>query len=263
MVNGKMVIFLCNDEIEDIFTAIYYAWCEGTSHTDVRIVNSCMNYSMFEEYRHVCPDDNLSDKVSRSIINKLSYEVYLHVLKVLLSDYDDKASCVYSFLQKAFKRGKYAINNLQDDNILKFNKVSKNFSNEAHWYIEIIRFSENDDGLLISKIEPRNNILSFVSEHFADRLRCENWLIYDVGRRMASIHQSHGNYVIFHDVNVEVINELLELTDKEEQYRKLWQTFFDNISIKERANPSLQRNKVPLKYRKYMTENFNHGSKEI
>ena len=170
MVNEKIVVFLCNDEIEDIFTAIYKAWCEGTSHTDVRIVTSCMTYSMFEEYRHVSSDTVLADKVGRSIINKLSYDIYLHVLQVLLSDYDDKASCVYKFLQRAFKSGRYVINNLQDDNISRFNKISKNFSNEAHWYIEIVRFSENDDGLLISKIEPQNNILSFVSEHFADRL---------------------------------------------------------------------------------------------
>ena len=68
--------------------------------------------------------------------------------------------------------------------------------------------------------------------------------------------------IIFHDVNIEIIDELLELTDKEEQYRKLWQTFFENIAIKERANPSLQRNKVPLKYRKYMTENFDYDNKE-
>ncbi|MCI6163752.1 MAG: TIGR03915 family putative DNA repair protein [Lachnospira sp.] len=262
MVNEKIVVFLCNDEIEDIFTAIYKAWCEGTSHTDVRIVTSCMTYSMFEEYRHVSSDTVLADKVGRSIINKLSYEIYLHVLQVLLSDYDDKASCVYKFLQRAFKSGRYVINNLQDDNISRFNKISKNFSNEAHWYIEIVRFSENDDGLLISKIEPQNNILSFVSEHFADRLHCENWIIYDVGRKLASIHKAHGNYVIFHDVNIEIIDELLELTDKEEQYRKLWQTFFENIAIKERANPSLQRNKVPLKYRKYMTENFDYDNKE-
>jgi len=34
----------------------------------------------------------------------------------------------------------------------------------------------------------------------------------------------------------------------------LWKAFFETIAIKERANSDLQRNNMPLHYRKHVTE---------
>ena len=32
-----VTVYLCEDTIDGIFTAIYRAWADGTSHTDVRV----------------------------------------------------------------------------------------------------------------------------------------------------------------------------------------------------------------------------------
>ena len=37
-------------------------------------------------------------------------------------------------------------------------------------------------------------------------------------------------------------------------YAELWKTFFASIAIEERRNPKCQRNMLPLRYRKYITE---------
>ena len=34
--NNKTDIYVCDDSVEGIFTAIYKAWEAGTSHTDIR-----------------------------------------------------------------------------------------------------------------------------------------------------------------------------------------------------------------------------------
>ena len=39
-----------------------------------------------------------------------------------------------------------------------------------------------------------------------------------------------------------------------DEYRDLWKTFFDSIAIKERTNPKLQQNMMPLRYREYAVE---------
>ena len=44
-----VTVYLCEDTIDGIFTAIYRAWADGTSHTDVRVrTNDTM--SLFETY---------------------------------------------------------------------------------------------------------------------------------------------------------------------------------------------------------------------
>lgn len=44
------------------------------------------------------------------------------------------------------------------------------------------------------------------------------------------------------------------VSDKEKQYSELFAAFFHTIAIKERENPTLQLNMLPLRYREYMTE---------
>jgi len=46
----------------------------------------------------------------------------------------------------------------------------------------------------------------------------------------------------------------LEFDGKEAAVRDLWKLFFKTAAIKERTNPKLQRQNVPLKYRKNLTE---------
>ena len=45
-----MDVYLCDNSIEGIFSAIYKAWEAGTSHTDVRCADVVSNYSLFENY---------------------------------------------------------------------------------------------------------------------------------------------------------------------------------------------------------------------
>ena len=46
----------------------------------------------------------------------------------------------------------------------------------------------------------------------------------------------------------------IKYSEDEEYYQKLWQGFFDNIAIKNRNNPGLQRQLMPKRYWKYLIE---------
>ncbi|MDZ7819563.1 MAG: DUF4130 domain-containing protein [Aliarcobacter sp.] len=45
-------------------------------------------------------------------------------------------------------------------------------------------------------------------------------------------------------------------SQNEEKFQKLWKSFFNAVSIKERENKKLQQSQVPLIYRTYMSEFF-------
>ena len=56
-------IYLCDDTIEGIFTAIYKAWDNNPKTTDVRIRSSSSSLSFFESYIETDTDYELELKV--------------------------------------------------------------------------------------------------------------------------------------------------------------------------------------------------------
>ena len=85
-----MDVYLCDNSIEGIFSAIYKAWEAGTSHTDVRCADVVSNYSLFENYINIRTDLTLSDKVANTIKLKLSNDIYEMIFTVAQSIADNK-----------------------------------------------------------------------------------------------------------------------------------------------------------------------------
>ena len=102
-------IYLCDDTIEGIFTAIYKAWDNNPKTTDVRIRSSSSSLSFFESYIETDTDYELALKVHNTIIRKLSWDIYFYIYRTALSYEEERASYIYSFLKKAFKIGPYDV----------------------------------------------------------------------------------------------------------------------------------------------------------
>lgn len=94
-----VTVYLCEDTIDGIFTAIYRAWADGTSHTDVRVrTNDTM--SLFETYIFSESDGTLARKVQRSIIQKLSVDIYETCYQAMLSMIIKKLPRCITFYKK-------------------------------------------------------------------------------------------------------------------------------------------------------------------
>ena len=66
--------------------------------------------------------------------------------------------------------------------------LCRNVYNENHLLTEFLRFSETPGGILVSRIGPKNDIMTLLAPHFADRLPEENWVIYDENHKRAAVH---------------------------------------------------------------------------
>ena len=247
-----VTVYLCEDTIDGIFTAIYRAWSDGTSHTDVRVrTNDTM--SLFETYIFSESDETLARKVQRSIIQKLSIDIYETCYQAMLSDDDKKASTLYHFLQKAFRCGSDILNRLNDPDVFRIFELSRTVGHEAHKYLGFVRFEERNENLLTARIQPKSNVLPVLAAHFADRLQPENWIILDTIRRFAAIHPAGKPYFLQWGVTEEMLLSV-PVSDHEKDWEQLWSCFFNTIAIQERRNTDLQRSLMPLHYRTYMPE---------
>lgn len=247
----KKIIYLCDDTVDGIFTAIYFAWSFGTSKTDVR-VRCSSTLSFFEEYKDISTDYDIASKVSRSIITKLSYDIYTFVYYACLSNDPEKGSYIYRFLIKAFKKGPRIIDFIQDFHVSKVFELSRKVSREACYYREFIRFEELSNGVLRAKISPQYNISHLLTDHFSDRFNCEDWIILDTLRNSAIIHKKYKAAILAGGITEKQLDEFCEISEKESDFQALWERFFDTIAIEERINTNLQRNNMPLHFRKYM-----------
>jgi probable DNA metabolism protein len=256
-------IYLCDNSIDGIFTAIYQAWSSRLGHANLKIEEKSegskySNIELFAEYIAVDTNSELSNKVAKSIKDKISLEAYEMSCRVALSDYEGKADLIYRFLILGFAVGSTIIEHMSNEVVNMIFKVNKNVGNEAHHLMGFVRFSEQDNGLLTSIIHPKNNVLTLITPHFADRLPQERFLIYDANRRLAALHVPNTPWIIAEVPDIDQ-NRVREVSAYEDQYRDLWISFFDHIAIKERTNPKLQRNNLPLRFRGDMTE-FNRSN---
>lgn len=245
-------IFLCEDTPEGIFTGIYKAWEMGVNETGVE-VEGYQTMSLFAQYEQIETDWELAQKVVRSVKAKISPHVYEQIYRAALSIEEDKAQTIFQYMRKAFRMGERIVDALGDKDVLGVFEMDRQVAREAHYYLEFLRFEELDTGILLARINPKCHVLPLIVEHFADRLWLENWIILDTGRGLSSVHMAQKGYFFTNDITESSL-ESLPRSQNEQEMDKLWKCFFRSIAIGERRNDVLQRQMLPLRYRKYMNE---------
>lgn len=251
-------IYMCEDSIDGIFTAIYDAWSSRYGHENIRIQvktadKDSFNMELFSEYIEVPVDEEKPVKVARSIREKISEEAFEMIYYAALSDEAGKGDIIYRFLILGFSLGPKVVDYLSHDAVINIFNLRRNVGNETHHFLGFVRFMESKNNVLLAKINPRNDILRLIAPHFSDRLNSENFVIYDEKRKTAVVHRSGFPwiYVLADDFN---LDRFEELSDHEEEFQLLWKAFFNSIAIEERKNFNLQRNNLPLRFRSNMLE---------
>lgn len=254
-----MYVFICENSIDGIFTGVYDAWDSRYGHKNICLVTSDMadNYNLFSKYVDVPPDTEKSLKVARTIIARLSQEVYYDICQAIQARETDsdrkkemsKADAVYKtiVLGLSLKDGRKVLEYLGEPYVNRIFQLCRSTENEAHHMLGFLRFSELKNGILFSRIHPKNNILPLLAEHFTDRLFEENFIIYDENRKMAAVHKAHKDFILAEVP--EASEEFMSgYSENELQYRELWLGFFHNIAIEARINKKLQKQNIPKRY---------------
>ena len=249
-----MTVFLCEPTYEGILSCIYDAGMSKIPQNELRleIKNIGQDTELFAVYRECSPDAEKVQKVIGTVCRRLNSCILEQLYAACLSQDVLRADKMYRYLKVLFLHGAAAADQLQIPAVHEVFKLCRSVYNEKHQFIEFLRFSQMDERFLAGKIQPKNDILELIAPYFADRLPEENWLICDVGRGKAAVHEKGKKWLL-----AELSREELEKlkTEKEEkEWEKLWKTFFTTIAIEQRKNPDCQRNHLPLRFRLLMTE---------
>lgn len=247
---------ICEDSLEGILTAVYdaYALREGHEHLHVQVGEE-ENYRLFAKYLYSVPDSVKTDKVVRTLIERLGSEVYATICRAAASYDMEKGEAIYRTVVDGITagNGKRTMENLRNPYVLKTFELARRTANEAHHEVEFIRFQELEQGVLYARIGPENNVVPFVMPHFADRLSPENFMIHDENRDLFGVHPAKEEWYLVSGVEG-IGKELLMWSDKELKYQELFTIFHQTIAIKERRNKRLQQQMLPLRFQDFMVE---------
>lgn len=251
-----MKIFCCKDRFEDILTCIYDAWSMAlvVGHDNIRLVREPVyQQTLFDEYIHVDADSDKVEKVIRSIKKSISEQAYNYVFYASLSEQEDALQAIYNFLRVGFAVGSKVCFMYTNPYVMRVTELKRKIGNESHFFREFSRFTSLDNKVYVCHIEPKNNVITLVAEHFADRMPSEHWVMVDDKRKMAVVHPKDEDIYLRYltDAEFEILSHSEEYED---EYTKMWRSFFRVIGIKERENPKCQRNMFPIWMRKHAVE---------
>lgn len=256
---NEKIIVNCPDSFDGIMCGVYYAWViknrqQKTGEMNIELSSGeIYNFEMFVKYEYVETNLAISKKVVDSIKKEFSHSTYTGIYRAAMSNHVNKANIIFMFLIDAYRIGIKISECMSYKSVMDLYELDRNVMNEQHHYLGFVRFKQLNEKLLFSTITPKNNILTLIAPHFSDRLSMENWVIYDVNRKLAVVHEANHKWTLVS--NEEINEEFVKLDNQnEDEIIHLWKLFFDTIAIKERINPKLQRNNMPLRFRGHMTE---------
>ncbi|HBA68954.1 MAG TPA: hypothetical protein DCZ40_06310 [Lachnospiraceae bacterium] len=247
---------ICEDSLEGVFTGIYEAYALREDHGSIHLqVGEEENLRLFAVYRRIEADSGKAAKVAATINRRLGQEAYLDICRALASEDGQKGEAVYKMIVCGLrmKDGRQIMGNLANTYVHKVFELSRCTRNEIHHWKEFLRFQELENGILFSKIGPKNNVVTFLAPHFADRLPLFDFVIYDDRRGIFVVHPKSKEWYLVTDKEFEE-GKIGAYSECEEEYQELFTFFCHKIAIKERKNLKLQRNMLPLRFQEYMVE---------
>lgn len=249
----NQIIYLCEDTPDGIFTAVYDAWAAHIPDDRLSIRQERYHeMQLFADYVYVQTDLEKAVKVARSVRAKIGQEAYDMIYKASLSYEKDKIDTIYRFLKLGFRYRSRVVEMHGNDTVCRLYELGRNVGNEAHSFREFVRFHESEEGILISRIRPKNQVLPILAYHFSDRFPEEHFVILDEVHEMGLFHEKGWQWYLA-PLEKTALDRIWAYR-RISEYEELWKTFFRTIAIEERRNYKCQRNMCALRYRDYMVE---------
>lgn len=249
-----MTIFLCQNGFDGILCGVYDVYASRLAVSECRL-EMAEEYEpvLFADYREALPEVRKAERVAAKIKSFMSEDAYVYLYRASLHKSPERADWILRFIALGLSHGRKTLRMLQNPAVFEIFQMNRYVGNEAHFLVEFMRFERLPSGVYYGKVGPENQVLELVAVHFADRFPDMDWLIYDEKHKEAAIHSASGRWVIKKQVTGKEISGWKGTADAD-IYTGVWKTFFETIAIEERKNPRCQRNMLPLRYRKYMTE---------
>lgn len=252
-----MNIFVYDKTFDGLLTVVFDAYSRKT-FPDVLLAEGEPLPLFYDELVYVITDTGRSGRVWKGLEKKLSRTALSCLTYGWLSELPGVDLLLFRYMRKTLDSVRSIELSFGDTDVLELTKISKKVANERGRILMFLRFQKAMDDTYFAAVEPLYNVLPLTTGHFKDRFSDQRWLIYDVKREYGYYYDlSTITEVNFETKEAHLITGMLneELMAKDEKlFQQMWREYFKSISIKERKNPKLHRQNMPVRFWKYLTE---------
>lgn len=252
-----MIIYIYDKTFEGLLTAIFYGYSRR-SFPDILLAEGEPLPLFYDEAITIYTDTAKAERVWNGLQKKLSPLTLSGLTACWLSELPEIDSLLFRYIKKAIDAPDSIELNFGDPDVLDMSKIWKKVGQERLRVIQFLRFQKAIDGTFFAAIEPLYNVLPIAINHFKDRFADQKWLIYDLKREYGYYYDlKEVTEVHFENKEAHLLSGLLNetLMDQDEKlFQQLWKQYFKSIAIKERSNPKLHRQNLPVRFWKYLTE---------
>lgn len=249
-------VLLCDDDLESIFSAVYEAFSLKLDPRKTHIqLEGQESMDFFTEYIYVDSDEEKAEKVTKALLRRFGWNVYEHLAYILCHPSEKRADVFYHVIELglSLKYPETVFKHLGNAWVMEGFEMKRKASREIGHLMGFLRFEELKNGVLFARIHPKTDCVLFLARHFADRLPCENFIIYDEKREKCIVHPYRGEWYVRSKVKKDVFKDL-EASDAQKFFEMLYKEFCAAIAIDERKNEKLQQNMLSLHFRDCMVE---------
>ncbi|MDR0853913.1 MAG: TIGR03915 family putative DNA repair protein [Clostridiales Family XIII bacterium] len=283
--------YLYDGSFEGFLTCVYEHYY--TERADGIFPEGAYQLDMTVRAMSVLSDEVKVQKVSGAIVSKISKYDMERIYRVFRTNEPDKEMKLLRYIVLGFGVARSGRNGGSirllhgNQTVLDVQKAEQRIGFEVHRLCGLIRFSAvrvdhpsqfvatqsgsgNKGGvvesgmmvahggneILYARIDPDNDVLEFLAEHFSDRYKRNPFIIHDTKRGKALVSFNREWFITDFSSG-----DLLVDTDSEQDYQRLWKLYHEIMATKERTNPKCQKNFMPVRYWKNLTElqTFNLG----
>lgn len=252
-----MNVFVYDKTFEGLLTVVFDAYFRKT-FPDVLLAQGEPFPLFYDEVVNVVTDAERAGRVWRGLEKKLSRTALSLLTYGWLSELPGVDMLLFRYMRKTIDSPRSIELSFGDEDVLELTKLWKKVGNERGRILMFLRFQKTLDGTFFGAVEPLFNVLPLVTDHFKDRFSDQRWLIYDVKREYGYYYDlTTVTEVNFETKEAHLITGMLneELMAKDEKlFQQMWQEYFKSISIKERKNPKLHKQNMPVRFWKYLIE---------
>lgn len=242
-----MIAYKYDGTLDGIFTCVYHSFIND----EIPYAISCeqIQTKIGGKIRIIETDHVANKRIITALYKYIGLNALADIRYAFRNGSDETAIKIFNYVRKTFEARKCIAGKFSDQTVLDFYDTIKKVGNEVHRMKGFLRFSQTAGDIYYAHFSPDNDIADLLLPHFMLRFKNMPFVIHDVKRNVLAMYNGQESKIIksCHPL-------LVEFSAEEESFRKLWQTYYNSISIKERRNEKLMRAFMPIRYHEHLIE---------
>lgn len=251
-----MVIFRYDKTFEGLLTAVFDAYSRKT-FPELLLAEDDPGPLFVTEEHLVVADDVKSSRVWAALRRKLKKDVCNMLMMAWLTEEDGVEMMLMRYMKRVFDSKGAVSTDFSDPDVLRVKQLADKVSREREYLMMFTRFQKGGDNTYFAPVSPRYNALPLSIPFFKDRFGSQKWLIYDIRRRYGFYYDLETVTEITMEEDGHLLGGQLDealMAEDEKRFQELWRAYFKSMTIRERINPKLQRQHMPRRFWKLLTE---------